>query len=96
MTKAVQSSDVQSNDRFDAYIVGKRKNRVFVINRDRCKGCRICASICPVEALFMSSDKTARGYIYPVENGACTACKKCIYACPDFAISLHKVKEVME
>ena len=86
---------VSHNKRFDAYVVGKRSNRVFVVDRDRCKGCRICVSVCPYEALAMSTDKTDRGYFYPVENGKCTACKQCLYACPDFVLSVHKVEEVV-
>ncbi len=95
MTNAVQNSDVKSNDQFDAYIVGKKKNRVLAIDRDTCKGCKVCISVCPVQALFMSSIKSSRGYYYPMETGDCTACKKCVEKCPNFAISLHKLKDVM-
>jgi 2-oxoglutarate ferredoxin oxidoreductase subunit delta len=85
---------VQKNERFDAYVVGKRQNRVFVVDRDRCKGCRLCTSICPYDALYMSKDKTYRGFIYPIENGKCTACKQCLYICPDFVLSVYSVDEV--
>jgi formate hydrogenlyase subunit 6/NADH:ubiquinone oxidoreductase subunit I len=92
--------DVQSDDRFDAYIVGKRKNRVFVVDRGRCKGCKICVSVCPYDAIYMSNqadnpNKSKRGYFYPIENTLCTACKQCVYACPDFALSVHKLEDVM-
>ena len=98
MTESVhqKNEDVQSNDRYDAYIVGKKNNRVLVIDRDRCKGCKICVSVCPHDAIFMSSYKSERGYRFPIENTACIACKKCVYACPDFAISLHKLEDVTE
>ena len=90
-----QSTDVQSNDRFDVYLAGKTKNRVFVIDRGRCKGCTICTSICPYDAIYMGKEKSDRGYIYPFENGKCTACKQCINACPDFALSIHKLDDVI-
>lgn len=85
---------VQSNERFDAYLVSKKGDRVFAVDRGRCKGCRICAHICPYDALDMSSNKSMRGYFFPLENGKCTACRQCVYACPDFALSVHKLSEV--
>ncbi len=85
---------VQHNERFDVFIVGKKRNRVFVVDRDRCKGCRICVSICPYNALEMSDKKTHRGYFYPIENGNCTACRQCLYACPDFVLSIHDLRDV--
>ncbi len=89
-----QNEEVISNERFDTYPASKRKDRLFVIDRMRCKGCSICVSVCPYDALFMSKKKSTNGFIYPIENGACKACKKCLYACPDFALSIHKVEEV--
>ncbi|MHA2251161.1 MAG: 4Fe-4S dicluster domain-containing protein [Candidatus Kariarchaeaceae archaeon] len=80
----------------DAYIVGKKKNRVLALDRDRCKGCSICVTICPYTALDMSTKKTHMGYIHPIEiNGACIACRECVYACPDFALSIHKLDDVL-
>ena len=86
----------QRNERFNASIVGKKENKIFAIDKDRCKGCRICATICPYDALAMSKDKTNRGFIYPIENGKCTACKQCLYACPDFVLSLHDLTVIVE
>ena len=92
----VTQENKQSNERFDAFIVGKNKNRVFVVDRDRCKGCKICVVVCPYDAIFMSKTKSHRGYIYPIENTKCTACKQCCLACPDFALSIHKLEKVLE
>ena len=85
---------VESNDRFDAYFVGKSANRIFAVDRGRCKGCKICTSICPYDAIDMTKTKSFRGFIYPVENGKCTACRQCVYACPDFALSIHKLTDL--
>lgn len=92
----VSQENKQSDDRFDAFIVGKNKNRVFVVDRGRCKGCNICVAICPYDAIFMSKEKSHRGFIYPIENTKCTACKQCCPACPDFALSVHKLEDVLE
>lgn len=89
-----KSTDMESNERFDAYIVGKKKNRVFVVDRGRCKGCSICTTICPYDAIWMGDGKSLRGYIFPIENGKCVACKQCVFICPDFALSVHDIAEV--
>lgn len=91
----VQNESVHSNDRFDVYLVSKKLDRVFIVDRDRCKGCKICVAVCPYDAIFMSTDKkTKNGHAFPVENTKCKACKKCLYACPDFALSIYKLDEV--
>lgn len=87
---------VESNERFDAYTVGKKDDRVFAVDRDRCKGCNICTKICPYDAIDMSKKKSFRGFYFPIENGKCTACRQCVYACPDFALSVHKLADVLE
>ena len=94
--------NVQSDNRFDAYVVGKKQNRVFVVDRARCKGCRICTNICPYDAIYMSDEtnngnqKSDRGFFFPIENSACTACRQCVYICPDFALSVHNLDDVTD
>ncbi len=85
-----------TNGRFDVYVVGKRKDKVVAVDKGRCKGCQICVTVCPDDALYMSNEKNTRGYFYPVENGKCVACRQCVYACPDFALSIHKLEEVAQ
>ncbi len=84
-----------SNGRFEVYVVGKRKDKAFAVDRGRCKGCKICVTVCPYDALYMSKEKSQRGYFYPIENGKCVACRQCVYACPDFALSIHKLADVI-
>jgi 2-oxoglutarate ferredoxin oxidoreductase subunit delta len=90
----VDEPEIYSDGIFDAYIVGSKSNRVFSLDRDRCKGCAICVKVCPYDAIVMSSKKTHMGYFHPIENGKCTACRECVLACPDFALSVHKLEDV--
>jgi 2-oxoglutarate ferredoxin oxidoreductase subunit delta len=67
-----------------------------VIDRERCKGCYLCISVCPREAISISSTLNQQGY-YPVEpsnNGdnaqGCIACAMCALICPDIAIEVYR------
>jgi len=95
-TDSIPNENIQSNERFDVYLVGNKHNRIFAVDRNRCKGCKICTSICPYNAIFMGKVKSHRGFIYPIENGKCTACKQCVYICPDFALSIHDAADITE
>ncbi len=53
------------------------------INKNWCKGCGICASLCSKVLCMDSAGKAA------VANEAlCTGCRNCENHCPDFAISI--------
>ncbi len=79
---------------FDVFIVGKRSNLVLSVNKDRCKGCKICVAVCPHDALAMGDVKSHRNVLNPVENGNCIGCQECVLACPDFALSIQKLRDV--
>ena len=59
--------------------------RVPVIRIDWCKGCGICVSFCPKEALFLNSAHKAE-----LNVARCTGCGICEMYCPDFAIELKE------
>jgi len=64
-----------------------------VIDRERCKGCLLCVSVCPQGILSLGDAPNARGY-YPVqadERKMCTACSFCALICPDVALEIYKV-----
>ncbi len=77
--------------------MSRKKGRgKVVINRERCKGCCLCMSVCPNEGIAISNRLNQHGY-YPVEpsddgsNGAgCTACALCAVMCPDLAIEVYR------
>jgi 2-oxoglutarate ferredoxin oxidoreductase subunit delta len=55
----------------------------ITINRDWCKGCSICADLCPQDVLTME-----KGVATVYNLDACTACQLCELRCPDFAITV--------
>lgn len=68
------------------------KGRI-IIDTERCKGCELCASVCPHQAIHMSETFNARGY-RPAHwidlDGQCTGCATCAVICPDTAITVYR------
>jgi len=62
---------------------GKDKSGIE-INRDLCKGCRICVAFCPEEVLELDDDEKA----LVVRPEKCNTCGLCELRCPDIAIEL--------
>ena len=64
-------------------------NRLWIDER-YCKGCLICVDICPTNALKLSEEIYAKGYILPTEDdmSRCKDCGLCELMCPDFAIAI--------
>jgi 2-oxoglutarate ferredoxin oxidoreductase subunit delta len=65
------------------------------INKDNCKACDICVSVCPSGVLGMRYDSTSTlGAMISVDNPeACIGCNDCELNCPDFAIYVADKKE---
>ncbi|MHB8918181.1 MAG: 4Fe-4S dicluster domain-containing protein [Desulfocucumaceae bacterium] len=66
--------------------VESSSNAVLEINREWCKGCRLCAEACPKG--LMSIDKLGKVKVERPED--CTGCGMCEATCPDFAIRVEK------
>jgi 2-oxoglutarate ferredoxin oxidoreductase subunit delta len=69
------------------------KGTIF-IEEDRCKGCALCASVCPQGVIAMATDHlNAKGY-YPAllndPDGDCTGCAICAVICPDVCITVYR------
>jgi len=59
------------------------------IDRERCKGCLLCASFCPKGLFTVSDELNTLGY-HPVEmkdTDRCSGCAVCATVCPDMAIT---------
>jgi len=66
----------------------------LTIHTAACKGCALCAAVCPRDIL--APDKSlvnAKGYspIQCTSPDACTACAICAIICPDSAIKVERV-----
>ena len=62
------------------------------INKNKCKGCMLCASVCPL-GLIIRADKLNKRGVHCVEfkgNGQCTGCSMCAIICPDVCIEVNK------
>ena len=74
-----------------------RKGNI-VIDRDLCKGCYLCISVCPHQLISISETLNEKGY-YPAEDiesadttedRSCTGCAMCALICPDVAIEVYR------
>ncbi|MEA2039198.1 MAG: ferredoxin family protein [Thermodesulfobacteriota bacterium] len=76
----------------------KTKRGRITIDRETCKGCLLCISVCPNHLIVASDRLNQKGY-YPAEfieadeNGTdhkCTGCTMCAIICPDVAIEVYR------
>jgi 2-oxoglutarate ferredoxin oxidoreductase subunit delta len=64
----------------------------IVVDKERCKGCLLCANFCPKKIISQSESLNAKGY-YParlVDEEKCIGCASCARMCPDVAIVVYK------
>ena len=73
----------------------KKKGKIL-INRELCKGCYLCVSVCPNSAIAVSDRLNHQGY-YPAESidnnedeKKCVGCAMCATMCPDVAIEVYR------
>lgn len=62
------------------------------IDEERCKGCKLCVSVCPKGILTISKWLNEKGYM-PAEvtdMSQCTGCSMCAIICPDVCITVYR------
>ena len=67
----------------------------YHIDKERCKGCGLCVSICPKNVLEISNKVNAKGYFpaYQARPEDCNFCAMCCVMCPDVAIEITEIAE---
>lgn len=66
---------------------------IVVVNEKWCKGCNICASVCPAGVLKLDRVKSLMTVAHPEK---CIGCKQCEMSCPDFCIYVFTPEEYEE
>ena len=63
----------------------------IIIDKERCKGCELCVSVCSRHVVMMTNKLNAKGDHYPETQdlGQCTGCQQCVLICPDAAIEIE-------
>jgi 2-oxoglutarate ferredoxin oxidoreductase subunit delta len=76
----------------------KKKHGRITIDRELCKGCYLCVSVCPEKLIETSDQLNQKGY-YPArfkeedtgeDDRKCTGCASCATICPDVAIEVYR------
>ncbi len=64
-----------------------------VIDEDRCKGCGLCVTVCPVDILEMAEDRfNVKGHkpVEVIDPEECTGCAMCAIICPDVVFTVYR------
>lgn len=74
--------------------MAKVKGRV-TFDQDRCKGCELCTTVCPVDIVIMDKKKINNKGYHPatvIEMDKCIGCANCALICPDLVITVEREK----
>ena len=67
--------------------------KMIYIDTEKCKGCGLCAEVCPKGLIsYDHSAHNSKGY-FPAEcsdNSKCISCAMCAVMCPDCAIRVER------
>ena len=64
----------------------------IVVDKELCKACELCTTVCPPKILELGRELNSRGshYIRQTDPAKCLGCRLCAIMCPDLAISVFK------
>ena len=64
-------------------------------NKDKCKGCELCISVCPKKILALDGTVNAKGYrpAGAVNQAECIGCQSCAMMFPDLCITILELEE---
>lgn len=87
-----QLSEIDLNKKIHAKLGEQRRyynahQQRPVVNKKLCKGCGVCARICPTNAIMMKYDKNGELFA-SIDYSKCILCYKCHTACPYSVIDL--------
>ncbi len=63
--------------------------KTLAIQRQWCKGCRVCVVFCPKQVLDIDEE----GKVYAKHLEKCIYCKLCELRCPDLAIEVQETDD---
>ncbi len=64
-----------------------------IFDEERCKGCRLCTTVCPGKIVEMKTDRLNGKGFHPAgvtDMEKCIGCAFCAAICPDCAIVVEK------
>jgi len=69
---------------------------LVIIDKERCKGCGLCVSVCPFGVLIITNELNRYGYNVAAVSAPdkCTGCAMCAQMCPDAAIEVYRQQPV--
>lgn len=68
----------------------------ILVDKERCKGCKMCIAICPKKVLTLSTELNPAGSRYAIqtEEEECIGCRLCGMICPDSAVSIYAERRI--
>jgi 2-oxoglutarate ferredoxin oxidoreductase subunit delta len=71
-----------------------RAKGLVTFDVNRCKGCELCTSVCPVDIVMMDTTKINAGGYHPAtvtDMDKCIGCANCASICPDLVIRVERI-----
>ena len=60
------------------------------VDAKRCKGCFLCMSVCPANAISVSGELSEKGYeTIRIDEVKCIQCGSCYTVCPDQVFTVY-------